>query len=226
MTNKQRQPRPWEQTVLDAVRAGETIASAAQTARIHRTTVRDLAKRDPRFAAELASARLAPRKKGTGTKGAGTPPPPLKIGHKLELFLTRLAETSNVSAAASEAELTTATVYARRRTDPTFAQRWFEALAEGYDRLEMDLLERLRTGRMEDVDADGNRRKFDASAAFRCIAAHRETVAREKGRRKLSDEIVTIRAINDRIDAMRRKEEDALSQAIADRGVIVVRDGE
>ena len=115
---------------------------------------------------------------------------------------------------------------ARRRTDPTFAQRWFEALAEGYDRLEMDLLERLRTGRMEDVDADGNRRKFDASAAFRCIAAHRETVAREKGRRKLSDEIVTIRAINDRIDAMRRKEEAALSQAIADRGVIVVRDGE
>ena len=226
MTNKQRQPRPWEQTVLDAVRAGETIASAAQTARIHRTTVRDLAKRDPRFAAELASARLAPRKKGTGKKNGGTPPPPLKIGHKLELFLTRLAETSNVSAAASEAELTTATVYARRRTDPTFAQRWFEALAEGYDRLEMDLLERLRTGRMEDVDADGNRRKFDASAAFRCIAAHRETVAREKGRRKLSDEIVTIRAINDRIDAMRRKEEAALSQAIADRGVIVVRDGE
>lgn len=225
MTNKQRQPRPWEQTVLEAVRAGETIASAAQTARIHRTTVRDLAKRDPRFAAELASARLAPRKNGTGRKGAGTPSP-LKIGHKLELFLTRLAETSNVSAAASEAELTTATVYARRRTDPTFAQRWFEALAEGYDRLEMDLLERLRTGRMEDVDADGNRRKFDASAAFRCIAAHRETVAREKGRRKLSDEIVTIRAINDRIDAMRRKEEDALSQAIADRGVIVVRDGE
>lgn len=225
MTNKQCQPRPWEQTVLDAVRAGETIVSAAQTARIHRTTVRDLAKRDPRFAAELASARLAPRKNGTGRKGAGTPSP-LKIGHKLELFLTRLAETSNVSAAASEAELTTATVYARRRTDPTFAQRWFEALAEGYDRLEMDLLERLRTGRMEDVDADGNRRKFDASAAFRCIAAHRETVAREKGRRKLSDEIVTIRAINDRIDAMRRKEEAALSQAIADRGVIVVRDGE
>lgn len=226
MTNKQRQPRPWEQTVLDAVRAGETIASAAQTARIHRTTLRDLAKRDPRFAAELASARLAPRKKGTGKKNGGTPPPPLKIGHKLELFLTRLAETSNVSAAASEAELTTATVYARRRTDPTFAQRWFEALAEGYDRLEMDLLERLRTGRMEDVDADGNRRKFDASAAFRCIAAHRETVAREKGRRKLSDEIVTIRAINDRIDAMRRKEEAVLSQAIADRGLIVVRDGE
>ncbi|MFN3511315.1 MAG: hypothetical protein ACK4ZA_08155, partial [Tsuneonella troitsensis] len=68
MTNKQCQPRPWEQTVLDAVRAGETIASAAQTARIHRTTISGLADRDPRFAAELASARLAPRKKGTGKK--------------------------------------------------------------------------------------------------------------------------------------------------------------
>ncbi len=218
MTQDKRTPRPWEQAFLAAVRDGEGVAGAARIAGIHRTTPRDLARRDARFAAELAFARSAPRR-----KGAGTPPPPLKVDKKLELFLTRLAETSNVSASANEADLATATVYARRRSDPAFAQRWFDALAEGYDRLEMDLLERLRSGRLEDVDADGNRRKFDASAAFRCIAAHRETVAREKGRRKLSDEIVTMKAINAKIDAMRAREEQALAAKAARDGVTLVR---
>lgn len=217
MTKGTRPPRPWEPAFLDAVRAGETQIAAAQVAGIHRTTVRDLSKRDPRFAAELAIARSTPRRTSSGA------PPPVKTTHKLERFLTLLAETSNVTASAKEAELTTATVYARRRDDPAFAQRWFDALAEGYDRLEMDLLERLRTGRIEDVDEDGNRRKFDVSAAFRCIAAHRETVAREKGRKKLSDEIVTIKAINEKIDEMRRKEEAALARKMEDKGVTVVR---
>ncbi|ANY18793.1 hypothetical protein A6F68_00258 [Tsuneonella dongtanensis] len=219
MTEGKGSPRPWEQAFLDAVRAGETQVGAAQIAGIHRTTVRDLAKRDPRFAAELAFARSTPRK-----AKSDAPPPPVKMDFKLERFLTLLSETSNVSSSASEANLTTATVYARRRSDPVFAQKWFEALAEGYDRLEMDLLERLRTGRLEDVDADGNRRKFDVSAAFRCIAAHREAVAREKGRKKLADELVTMKAINEKIDEMRRKEENAIARKAARDGVIVVRD--
>lgn len=219
MTEDKLTPRPWERTFLAAVRDGESMSGAARIAGIHRTTPGDLSRRDARFAAELAFARSAPRR-----KTAGAPPPPLKADKKLELFLARLAETSNVSASANEAGLGTATVYARRRSDPAFAQRWSDALAEGYDRLEMDLLERLRSGRLEDVDEDGNRRRFDVSAAFRCIAAHRETVAREKGRRKLSDEIVTMKAINAKIDAMRAREEQALVAKAARDGVTLVRD--
>lgn len=219
MTAGKRPPRPWEHTFLDAIRAGENLAGGARIAGIHRTTVSGLRQRDPRFAAELQSALSTPRK-----ASSGAPPPPCKIGTRLELFLARLAETSNVSAAADAAGLSTATVYARRRSDPQFNERWFEALAEGYDRLEMDLLERLRTGRLEDVDAEGNKRKFDVSTAFRCISAHRDTVAREKGRKKLSDEIVTMHAINARIDDLRQREEQAQARAANEKGVIVVRD--
>ncbi|WP_162935686.1 hypothetical protein [Tsuneonella amylolytica] len=212
-------PRPWEQAFLAALGAGETQTDAARVAGIARTTAQKRQKVDARFAAEVALALQSPRKKSIGDA-----PRTISKDKKLEIFLARLAETSNVSAAAADAQLSTASVYDRRRDDPTFAQRWTDALAEGYDRLEMDLLERLRTGRLEDVDAEGKRRKFDVSAAFRCIAAHRETVAREKGRRKLSDEIVTIEAINARIDKMREKEEAALARNAAAKGVIVVRD--
>lgn len=126
-----------------------------------------------------------------------------------DIFIAQLAETSNVKAAADAASVSQALVYRKRRTDPDFARRWYEALAEGYDNLEMELLERLRTGRLEDVDADGNRRKFDIGTAFRCIAAHRESVQREKGRRSLSAEVATMKAINAKIDALRAREEHA-----------------
>ena len=141
-----------------------------------------------------------------------------------DIFIAALAESSNVKAAADAASVSQTLVYKKRRTDAAFALRWYEALAEGYDRLEMDLLERLRTGRLEDVDGDGNRRKFDVSTAFRCISAHRESVAREKGRKMLSDEIVTMKAINLKIDQMRAKEEAALARTAGRKGVIVVRD--
>lgn len=141
-----------------------------------------------------------------------------------DLFINALAESSNVKSAADEAGVSQTLVYKKRRTDAVFAQRWYEALAEGYDRLEMDLLERLRSGRLEDVDADGTKRKFELSTAFRCIVAHRESVAREKGRKKLSDEIVTMKAINARIDEQRDREERALGRTALEKGVTVVRD--
>lgn len=142
-----------------------------------------------------------------------------------DIFINALAESSNVKLAADAANISQTAVYKKRRDDPDFARRWYEALAEGYDRLEMDLLERLRTGRLEDVDAEGNKRKFDVSTAFRCIAAHRETVAREKGRKRLADEIVTMKAINAKIDALREKEEKALALEAKRKGVIVIGDG-
>jgi len=126
-----------------------------------------------------------------------------------ELFINELAESSNVKAAAGAASVSQSHVYKYRRTDPDFARRWYDALAEGYDSLERELLERLRTGRLEDTDADGTMRKFDIGTAFRCIAAHRETVAREKGRRSLANEVATMKAINAKIDTLRAKEERA-----------------
>lgn len=126
-----------------------------------------------------------------------------------DIFINNLAETSNVKAAADAASVSQTLVYKKRRIDTDFARRWYEALAEGYDRLEMDLLERLRTGRIEDVDTAGNKRKFDIGTAFRCIAAHRDSVAREKGRKTLATEVATMKAINEKIDALHAKEQRA-----------------
>jgi hypothetical protein len=61
-------------------------------------------------------------------------------------FLAKLAETSNVRCAAEFAGVNPTTVYDLRRRDASFAQRWLDALCEGYDNLEMEMLYHLRTG--------------------------------------------------------------------------------
>ena len=125
------------------------------------------------------------------------------------IFINALAETSNVKAACELAVVSQSLVYKTRRENAEFARQWYAALAEGYDNLEMELLSRLREGRLEDVDADGNKRKFDIGTAFRCLIAHRDTVAKEKGRATLDDELATMKSINAKIDEIRRREEAA-----------------
>jgi hypothetical protein len=119
-----------------------------------------------------------------------------------DIFIARLGETSSIVDAADAAEISISWVYKMRRADPDFARRWFEALCEGYDNLEMELLRHLRSGDADDAGA-APKRKFDAATALRSLAAHRENVAREKGRRTLAQEAATIEAINAKIDALR-----------------------
>lgn len=142
------------------------------------------------------------------------------------IFINELAETSNVKAATVAADVSQSLVYKKRRECPDFARKWYEALAEGYDNLEMELLGRLRAGRLEDVDADGNRRKFDIGTAFRCLIAHRETVAREKGRKTLADEVETIQSINAKIDAQRAREDRAAALEAKRKARGTARDGD
>ncbi|UIP07128.1 hypothetical protein LY632_01625 [Erythrobacter sp. SDW2] len=125
------------------------------------------------------------------------------------IFINELAESSNVKKACEAAGVSQSLVYKTRREKADFARLWYAALAEGYDNLEMDLLLRLREGRLEDVDEDGNKRKFDIGTAFRCLAAHRENVAREKGRQTLADEVATMKSINAKIDKLRENEDRA-----------------
>ena len=53
-----------------------------------------------------------------------------------ERFLTKLAASANISAAAEEAGFSTTAIYKRRLRDPHFAARWAQALEVGYTRLE------------------------------------------------------------------------------------------
>lgn len=112
-------------------------------------------------------------------------------------FLEALAETSNVTASAKLANVPTRTVYKRRRDDPDFAAKWLRALHEGYDNLEMELLGYLRDPRPG--------RKMDVASALRLLAAHRETVARERRLNEDDDEQAVLESIDAFIEDMRQR---------------------
>ena len=120
-------------------------------------------------------------------------------------FLAALAQTSNVAAAARKANVDPAVVYKARRSDAEFYRNWQEALAEGYDNLEMDLLRRLRIGELTGGGPTKSRRKFDNAIAFRLLAAHREAVGRQKALRANEDEDAIIASINEKLSKMRER---------------------
>ena len=125
-------------------------------------------------------------------------------GHWRGLFLATLAETSNISAAAREAGINPSRAYKVRREEPAFRARWYEALLEGYEHLEMETLHRLRMG----VDAGKEDRKFDIANALRILMMHRETVARERALRSHDDEESVLAELNARLDSMRSRESE------------------
>lgn len=131
-------------------------------------------------------------------------------------FLASLAQTSNVTLAAKKARIDVSTVYRSRRAEPDFYRKWQEALAEGYDNLEMDLLHRLRIGQLEGGKAQA-RRKFDNAIAFRLLTAHREAVGRQKALRASDDEDAIIASITAKLETMKARMEAAARLEAADR---------
>ena len=121
-------------------------------------------------------------------------------------FLSELAATSNISAAARRAGIATATAYDLRRHHADFNRKWQEALCEGYDHLEMELLHRLRSGEVKPAaGAKRGSRAFDNATAFRLLSAHREAAARQRAVRDNADAEAIILSINAKLSAMRRR---------------------
>ena len=130
--------------------------------------------------------------------------PPLPKWSKT--FLSELAATSNVSAAARKAGIATSTAYDLRRAHAEFNRKWHEALCEGYDHLELELLHRLRTGEVKPpAGAKRGARAFDNATAFRLLAIHRETVARSRAIRNNQNAAVIVESINAKLEAMRQR---------------------
>lgn len=198
----------WAARFLAALREGRGTAAAARKAGVAPSTPYHRRSKVPAFrAAWDAIAKV------DGRKARHTGPRRARGAAKVDRFIAELAETSNVSAAAAVADLSVSKVYKLRRSDPEFARRWYAALAEGYDNLEMELLGRLRSGDAAETDKG----KFDTAAALRCLAAHRDSVAREKGRRTLAEEVTTIAAINAKIDQLRLNGEAGARAMLAAR---------
>ena len=122
------------------------------------------------------------------------------------VFLSELAATSNVSAAARKAGIHASTAYDTRRQNPEFNRAWQAALCEGYDHLEMELLHRLRTGEIKPAkDAKKGVRTFDNATTFRQLAAHRESAARQRAIRENEDADAILASIDAKLDRMRER---------------------
>jgi hypothetical protein len=119
-------------------------------------------------------------------------------------FLAVLADTSNVTAAAAAAGVPPGRAYKVRRSEPDFARQWMDALCEGYDNLEMELLDRLRFGE----DKSGSERRFDNTIALRQLSLHRETVSQARMQREY-DDVAAVRASIDAKLARLRDNVDA-----------------
>lgn len=132
-------------------------------------------------------------------------------------FLAELAATSNVTAAARAADIHTSTAYDARRSNPEFNRQWQRALCEGYDNLEMELLQRLRSGEVKPAaGAKRGARQFDNATAFRLLAAHRDSAARQRAVRDNDDTQAIITSINAKLDRMRQRRLSAETSTSAD----------
>lgn len=96
-------------------------------------------------------------------------------------FLDHLAQTANVSASARKAKVSTSQVYAERRKNEVFRTKWAAALAEGFAKLETELLAEALTaasGNIKDGLLKARAQKHRLALAL--LAAHRASVKGEK----------------------------------------------
>ena len=99
---------------------------------------------------------------------------------KREGFLEHLAATANVRASVRAVGMSEAGAYKLRRRMPEFHAAWKAALAEGYERVELLLLERALGGTPTPIvhggEAKGEVRLPDNRMALMLLRLHRDTV--------------------------------------------------
>lgn len=134
---------------------------------------------------------MAKRAEGTGTDGlvlTGQSKPKKRKPRRYEwtkakekIFLTTLAETCNVTAAAEAAGMSAAGAYFRRKKVAAFRAAWAEAIATAYQRLELELLERALNGTEKIVRRrDGSEeriRDYSNSVALTLLKMHRDSAS-------------------------------------------------
>jgi hypothetical protein len=99
----------------------------------------------------------------------------------VEQFVEALADSCNVTLAAKAIGRSPSSVYRYRERDATFRRQWVQAVAIGYSRLELMLLERALHG-VEKVVVLKNggqsvMRDYDNRAALALLRMHRDGVA-------------------------------------------------
>ncbi|WP_380874215.1 hypothetical protein ACFB49_46480 [Sphingomonas sp. DBB INV C78] len=99
---------------------------------------------------------------------------------KRETFLAHLAVTCNVRASVRAVGMSETGLYKLRQRDAGFRAAWAEALAEGYDRLEMMALERALGGTPTPIIYGGRQtgevQMPDNSMVLKLLQMHRTSV--------------------------------------------------
>ena len=98
---------------------------------------------------------------------------------KEQAFLTALAESCNVTAAAAAGGVSVAGAYLHRKKVAAFRAGWAEAIATAYQRLELVMLDRALNGTEKIVvRKDGSEermRTYSDTAALALLRMHRDT---------------------------------------------------
>ncbi len=191
----------WRAAFLVALGRSGSVALAAKTAGIDRTSCYATRKRHPDFAREWARAkgraqgrlaagrtpRLAAdeivRASGSGRPCVMRAGPGRWSTGKEAIFLEELATDANVQRAAAAAGVSATAVYKRRANWPGFAERWALALAQGYARLEC-LLVHAATDTLAGGAATGGRDTpaMSVDQALNLFRLHRQGVTGAGGR--------------------------------------------
>jgi hypothetical protein len=110
------------------------------------------------------------------TKIKKPPLPRLTITMR-KAFLAHLSETANVSASARAIDVGTSSIYAERRRLADFRVEWIAALAEGYARLEADMLcEALTSASAKTTEAMLKSRAQKDRLRLALLSMHRASV--------------------------------------------------
>ena len=190
-------PPVWPEPFIAELRKTGLVNHSARVAGTKSSTAHDRRKKHPDFAAawDAAKAAFTAQAAALPTAPAGREP---KLSKRAR-FLEVLAETSSIVLSAQRAGLPLREMHKLRRKDADFAAEWRAALMEGYDMLEMELLGHLRNP----IPA----RKMDVGSAMRLLAAHRDTVLRERALREDDDEEAVLASLDRFIDDMRARRE-------------------
>lgn len=133
-------------------------------------------------------------------------------------FLDLVAATCNVRLAAEEIGLTLASVYALRRREPEFGERWRMALLAGYDRLEGELLRKSIHALEDGVDGTNDpdtlvKGPVTFDQAMSLLERHRKLLAQgerpvRRAGYKEATEAETNEALEKKLASLRRKREE------------------
>ena len=196
MGHRRPSERPaWEDAFVTGLRQYGSIKRAAHAAGVTHGAYQNRQKNSDTFRKACAVARADFAARGAKLLRNGKDKPAL--GQWKRAFLDALGETSNVTAAADRAGVSTREVYNLRRKDEGFAAEWHAALFEGYANLEMEVLCYLRDPAPE--------RKMDVAAALRLLAAHKDTIAAERATRANVSAAEVRASIGRKVDALREQ---------------------